>query len=248
MTNLRALWPQDHINVDCLVAISMDISAPFLADMGLLPEGMGPFRDAFRQRIDEQPQILAHEVDELAWLGRLDGLLQTRVPDYVRQHFWSWVKDTFTYVPADRPNWERYETFFSQWSVGMRTGKDNAECFTDAKGVYAAYYSFVPARGLKQRIRNARGSELSAWDERMFSLRRYSFDQEDVDPGEHPDPFGVIEATAERNYFQQFWEFLYPRLSNDERRGLYDAMWKYYGRWSFLKELLPPDRLTRRAR
>jgi hypothetical protein len=252
MTNLISLWPQERIQIDSFVTISMDITAAFLGDMGMAPNGLEPLRQAFRESIGQEPDVVASGgppgADAAGWLERLDSLLQRKVPDSVRQQFYTWLADTYTFVPADRPNWERYEMFFFQWSVGMRTGEDNAGCFPDPHLVYQAYDAFIPARQLKRRIQESRRRPLSQWDERMFSLRRYTLDEEEEDSGECFDPFGVVDSTANRNYFQQFWEYLFPRLSEDYRRRLYEAMWEYYQRTSVLTELLPPDHLTRSAR
>jgi hypothetical protein len=252
MTNLIALWPQNRIHVDCFVTISMDITAPFLSDMGMPAHGTESLREAFRERISEEPGTIAAGgppgADTVDWLERLDGLLQKRVPDSARQQFYVWLRDTYTFVPADRPNWERYESFFFQWSVGMRTREDTAGCFAEPQRVFEAYYAFIPSRELKRRIQEGRRRLLSSWDEKMFSLRRYTLVEEEEYSGEYFDPFGVVDATANRNYFQQFWEYLLPRLSGEERKRLYDAMREYYRTTSFLTELLPPDQLTSSAR
>jgi hypothetical protein len=130
----------------------------------------------------------------------------------------------------------------------MRTGEDNAGCFTDAAWVYRTYCTFLTSRETKQRIRDAKGNPLSAWDERMFLLRRYSFREEDLEDGEYTNPLGIVQSTAEMNYFQQFWEFLSPRLTDDERQRLYNAVWSYYRPMSFVTELVTPDKLTRSVR
>jgi hypothetical protein len=230
----------------------MDITAHFLSDMGIPVERMAVLRETFRKKISQEPVIMAFgkttEDDRREWLGRLDFFLQERISDSVRQQFYAWVKDTFTTVPADRPNWERYEMFFHQWSVGMRTMRDTAGCFTDPQGIYEAYHAFVPSRMLKMRIQEGTRRKLSPWDAEMFGLRRYSVLEDDWDSAEYFDPFGVVYATANRNYFQQFWEYLFPQLAVEERTRLYDAMWEHYRRTTFLTELLPPERLTRGAR
>jgi hypothetical protein len=59
MTDLISLWPQNRIHVDCLVTISMDITAPFLSDMGMAALGAEPLREAFRERIGEEPRTIA---------------------------------------------------------------------------------------------------------------------------------------------------------------------------------------------
>ncbi len=216
--------------------------------MGLLPGAMELLRSILREKINQEPEGLDWGGDKLPWLEGLDGLIRARAPDFVSEHFWTWVRDTFTWVPADRPNWSLFAGFFFPWSIGMRAGKDNAGCFTDAGWVYRTYCSFLPLRGLNQRIRDAKANPLSAWDERMFLLRRYSFREEDLEDGEYRNPLGIVESTAEMNYFQQFWEFLYPRLTDDERGRLYDATLSYYHQMSFFTELVTPDKLTRNVR
>ena len=252
MIDLSAFWPQNRIDFDCFVTIGMDISAPLLSDMGLQAAGIEPLRATFREKIDENPEILAIGVasgaDKVRWLEQLDDLLQKNVAGATRQHFYEWVRDTYTLVPADRPNWERYETFFFQWSVGMRTGEDRARCFAEPARVYEAYYAFIASRKLKQRIQDASRRSLSPWDEKMFYLRRYSLVEEEMDSAEFLDPFGAAHPTSNRNYFQQFWEYLAPRLSGEERKRLYDSIWEYYGRTSFMLDLVPPDQLTRGTR
>src|SRR6185437_4187085 len=117
-----------------------------------------------------------------------------------------------------------YETFFFEWSIAMRDGKDTAGCFADPRFVYESYCAFVRARRLDQRIAESRTRRLSAWDKKILSLcglftfesrgeLRYLF-----------DPFGVVDSSAERNHFQEFWEYMLPYLTEEERERLLASM------------------------
>ena len=216
--------------------------------MGLLPEAMGPLRSVLRDRIERQPEGLGYDGDELLWVESVDEAFKAEIPAWVRQHFWDWVRDIYTWVPADRPNWSLYRDFFFQWSVGMRTGKDKAGCFVSAERVYRTYYTFLSSRNLKQRIREAKDDTISAWDERVLSLPRFAPFDEELDDGEPTNLLGIVESTATMNYFQQFWDFLCPALREDERERLYTAVQSYYNQMSFFPELVAPSRLTRSVR
>jgi hypothetical protein len=253
MKDLVSLWPQEHVSRDCLATISMDLTAPFLSDMGLCMEGTGALRAAFRKKIDEAPWVLSPggtaQADKAKWLDDLEVLLRGSVPDGVRLHFWEWVRDTYTFVPADRPNWEMYEMFFFEWSVGMRSGEDALGCFADPRATYEAYYAFVPSRRLKQRIEESRHRKLSAWDERIFSLCGYTLSEEEVDCDTIFEPFGLVDATANRNYFQQFWDYLIPLLSKDELERLFHTVRRYDMKMNNrLPNLVPPADLRRNIR
>lgn len=116
-----------------------DITALFLADMGLCVSGIETLRAAFRTRITQEPNLFqtggAADGEIVQWLDHLDATLRDEVAENVRQHFWNWIRNTYTMVPADRPNWEMYDMFFFEWSVGMRSGKDTAGCFADPGAV-----------------------------------------------------------------------------------------------------------------
>jgi hypothetical protein len=190
MTNMLSLWPQEHISRDCLATMGMDVTAPFLSDMGLALEGVEALRATFRGEIDRAPWVLsAADADRVKWLETVDALLTNSVAENDRQRFWRWLRDTYTLAPADRPNWEMYEMFFFQWSVGMRSGQDSAGCFTSPQSVYEAYYAFIPSRKLKLRIVEARSRSLSTWDEKMFSICGYSLCEEEVNYDTVFDPF-----------------------------------------------------------
>jgi hypothetical protein len=229
----------------------MDITAPFLPDMGLCMPGIESLREAFRTRIAQEPNLFrtggAAEMEIVQWLDRLEAILLEEVSDGVRQQFWSWIKNTYTMVPADRPNWEMYDMFFSQWSVGMRSGNDTAGCFADPGAVYDAYYAFVRARRLGPRIEESRQRKLSAWDARIFVICDYSLSEDEIDDENVFDPFAVVDATASRNYFQTFWEYLLPQLSQMEATQLFQAVRRYdmNGR---MPDLVEPNALQRIVR
>ncbi|HXJ41122.1 MAG TPA: hypothetical protein VNH18_17700 [Bryobacteraceae bacterium] len=94
----------------------MDVTAPFLNDMGLALEGVEELRAAFREGIDRAPWVFsAAQAERVKFLETLDGLLEKSISEEDRQPFWRWLRDTYTLAPADRPNWEMYEMFFFEW-------------------------------------------------------------------------------------------------------------------------------------
>jgi hypothetical protein len=250
MTGLLSLWPQEHISRVCLATLGMDLTAPFLSDMGLQLESVEELRAAFREGIGGAPWLLsATQADQVNWLESLDARLGNSVADYEKQRFWRWLRDTYTLAPADRPNWEMYEMFFFEWSVGMRSGQDSAGCFSSSQSVYEVYFAFIPSRRLELRIDEARSRKLSAWDEKIFSICGYSLSEDQVNHETVFDPFGVVEPTANRNYFQQFWEYLVRQLSKEELQQVFEAVRRYDTNLnSRLPDLVRPEDLNRRVR
>ena len=53
-----SIWPQSFFSRDCIAAISMDLMAPFTADMGLSPSGIGDLRATIREVIQRDPTVL----------------------------------------------------------------------------------------------------------------------------------------------------------------------------------------------
>lgn len=248
-SNLLSIWPQDFISPNCLATISFDIAAPFFLDMGLWADGLEGLRAVLREKISRDPWILqmfaTSRADQERWLAEFDAMLRRRASEDARQYFRNWVRDTYTLGPADRPNWEMYEMFFFTWAVHMRLGEDTAGCFDDPQAVHEAHCAFVRARNLKQRIAESRNRKLSAWDEKVFSIRGYTLVEADVDCDAVFDPFYVVESTSNLNYFRAFWEHLLPRLSGDERDGLLRALRKHYADDFRLLDLVSPLALTR---
>jgi hypothetical protein len=232
--------------------MAMDLTAPFLFDMGLGVEGAESLRSVFQAMIDQDPSILVTGgalSDKIKWLEELEALFRRSVPDQLRQHFWTWLRNTYTFVPADRPNWEMYEMFFFVWSVGMRDGGDTAKCFTDPASVCEMYHAFVSSRQLKARIKQARRTTLSSWDHRIFSLCGYSLSEDEIDCDTIFDPFGVVDATANRNYFQFFFEHLLRRLPPQDIESLFWAVRRYDDSLnSRLPDLVRPTELRRDVR
>jgi hypothetical protein len=141
-----------------------------------------------------------------------------------------------------------YEMFFFEWSVQMRDGQDIAGCFGDARSVYETYHAFVRARRLDERIRESRHRCLSAWDQKILGLRSYPVLEAEMDPDTTFDPFAVVEATADRNYFQQFWEHLLPLLTKGEQKALLNSLQRRYETDFRLPNMVAPAALTRGIR
>jgi hypothetical protein len=229
----------------------MDITAPFFTDMGLVIGSTEIFRSAVRTEIERDPGVIdragATEAQKREWLSSFDTRLRVSLGQVMTERFWAWVSNTYTFSPADRPNWELYDMFFFTWSTGMRDGVDIAGCFTNPILVYQAYNAFVPGRRLKERIADGRQRVLSRWDEKVFDICGYSLSEEDVDWETIFEPFGTVDATASRNYFQEFWEYALPIFSEKECINLYQAVRK-----SDINERLPdlvvPGELNRSVR
>jgi hypothetical protein len=249
---LVALWPQEFIGRDCFAILAMDVTAPFIPDMGLCIPHVADVRRAIRVELERQPMVLrlcgTNSDENAEWLEHLAGHLRDHVEKPLRESFWGWIRDTYTMAPADRPNWEMYERFFYEWSVKMRDGEDTAGCFNDARLVYEAYSAFVQGRMLSMRIHESRRRQLSFWDVKIFELCGYSLSEAEVDYDTIFDPFAAVQATAERNYFQAFWEYLLPELSGRERDSLFSLLqWRYQDDFR-LPLLASPPNLVRRIR
>jgi hypothetical protein len=244
-------WPQGRIEPDCFVTVSMDLTAPFLSDMGLDIDGLEPLRRLFRDWLNRERGIVVEgqlpRVDRADWVTRLSADMRDALPFSTGSQFWTWIRDTYILAPADRPNWSRYEMFFFQWPVGMRDEEDRARCFRDARAISEAYCAFVRRPNLEERIRERGRSKLSTWDQEMFGIRRYSLNEDDG-LQDFVYPFAIVEATAELNYFRRFWEHIRPQLSNDELRALYGAISEYYQKMASVTELVRPENLDRRVR
>ena len=87
-----------------------------------------------------------------------------------------------------------------------------------------------------------------AWDEKIFALRGYSLLEEEINYDTVFDPFAVVEATAQRNYFQEFWEYLGPRLSKNEQKRLLQTLRRHYDKDFRLPDLVAPGALRRCTR
>jgi hypothetical protein len=246
---LISIWPQERISLDCFATLTMDLTAPFFMDMGLCSSAAHDLRFTIRSAIGWELGVFgaqsrtSEQVTD--WLERFAFEFRHNASEFVREKFWVWVRDIYTHVPADRPNWEMYEMFFFRWSVEMRDGQDTAGCFRDGRSVYEAYHAFTRARRLDERITERRSCRISAWDQSMI-LRMHGPAEVDVDTSF--DPFGVVEATADRNYFQQFWEYLLPQLSEQEKDALFTSL-RWRCREDFrLPLLVPPSSLSRSVR
>lgn len=239
-------WPQDRISREPFAVLSMDLTAPFISDMGLHVLDIEPLRASARTCIESDPRMLrgGSRDDKLWWLGLFEQALTDRAGSQSFEEFCRWISETYTYAPADRPNWEAYEMFFFEWSVHMRDGEDTAACFVDPDAVYEAYYGFVPSRRIDVRIKESRSRTLSTWDQHVFSLVGYTL-VEDSENEEDFDPFAAVEATATRFYFQQFWEYLLERLSKEEESTLWQALRRHYDGQSWAQNTVSPRALTR---
>jgi hypothetical protein len=246
-------WPQGFVCGDCLATLSMDITAPFFSDMGLTMAGIEDLRVVLREGVQEGALDLSKngssQTRMTEWLAALEHVPQNRLPGTAIQDFGKWIRDTYTFVPADRPNWEMYEVFFHRWSVGMRKRQfDSAGCFVDAQAIFETYQAFLPGRRLDDRILESRRRKLSTWDEKIFLQCAYSLSEEEVDCESVFEPFGVVQATANRNYFQEFWEHLFPRLTKEEQEQLFLVLQRHYDGDFRLPSLVRPAELTRSIR
>jgi len=246
-------WPQGFICEHCFATLSMDITAPFFSDMGLTMVGIEDLRAALREGLQEGALDLSMygsgQTRMTEWLADLEFVPPNRLPRTVMQDFGKWIRDTYTFVPADRPNWEMYDVFFHRWSVDMRKRQfDSAGCFVDAQAIFETYQAFVPGRRLDERIRESRRRKLSTWDDKIFLQCGYSLSEEEVNCDVALDPFGAVDATANRNYFQAFWEHLFPRLTKQEQEQLFLALQRHYDGDFRLLSLVPPAELTRSIR
>jgi hypothetical protein len=243
----EAVWPQDRIDRDCFAILALDITAPFLSDMGLHIRELPALLATVRSLLETEPQILTGcpQAEKQRWIEALDQIVAGRIGSNAVTEFHRWIGETYTHVPADRPNWEGYEMFFFEWSVYMRDGEDRARCFNAPQSVYEDYYGFVRSRRTDLRIQESRSRSISAWDQRILALGRYSLSENEEDE-EKFDPFGAVGATCERYAFQLFWEYLLPRLSPLEKQQLWTAAGRYYDdRVGMQRELVEPDQLTR---
>lgn len=111
-----------------------------------------------RSLLETEPQILTGcpQVEKERWVEALDEMVSKRSGSHAVTEFHRWIAETYTHVPADRPNWEGYEMFFFHCSVGMREDDDWAGCFEDGRAVYQAYDGFVRARRIDLRIEESR--------------------------------------------------------------------------------------------
>jgi hypothetical protein len=241
-------WPQDRIGRDCFAILAMDITAPFLSDMGLHIRELPTFVATLRSFLEVEPQILtaaSGRAEKELWIEAFDQVATGSVGRSALAEFHRWIAETYTYTPADRPNWEGYEMFFFEWSVYMRDGDDHVRCFDDARAVFEAYYSFVLARRIDARIQERRSHLISAWDQRILALGHYSL-SEDLEDEDQFDPFAAVSATSDRYAFQLFWEYLLPHLSVAEQQRLWEALGRHYdGKARMQRELVKPNQLTR---
>jgi hypothetical protein len=230
----------------------MDVTAPFVSDMGLCHRGIQEVRSTVRAAIQKEIGLFvsgdatAQQITH--WLCVFADQLRQHAAESIREHFWSWVRDTYTLVPADRPNWEMYQAFFFRWSVGMRDGQDIARCFRDARAIQRSHDAFVRAKRLAERVNQSWRGELSTWDEMIFGVRSYARARDAVNFETLFDPFAVVEATSDRNYFQEFWEYLVLLLTEEEQAGLFRRLQLEYKDDFRLPELVAPHALTRLIR
>jgi len=247
-----AIWPQGRLDLNCFATLSMDSTASFLSDMGLCTSSVPNLRSAIRrsmgQRWDLFSQLGLSSEEAWSWQSDFSGLLAKSVDRRCRAHFWGWIRDTFTMVPADRPNWEMYEMFFFRWSVDMRDGEDTAKCFERPGAVYDAHHVFTRGRRLTERIADTWKRDLSEWDRKVFVARSYAFSENEINSETRFDPFAVVEATAERNYFQEFWEYLLPLLSQEEQVALEACLRRTYEDDFRLPSIVAPAALSRQIR
>jgi len=249
MRDLLSVWPQNFINVHCFVAIGMDITAPFLEDMGVYMTGIGDLRHLARSRLEEAPGLLARTGNRKEWVTSFEEIAQKRLSERTLEEFVRWIDETLTSAPADRPSWEAYEDYLFEWQINMRDGKDTARCFDDPTCVYDAYRAFVLERRLDARIRESRRRHISEWDHRVLAWGRYSLSEQDVEIDEISDPFSVVSASANRNHFQQLWEYVSAQLTSSEKHRLLDALKLYYREYPWrTPHLVHPDLLNRRLK
>ena len=240
-------WPQDRIDRDCFAILAMDLTAPFLSDMGLHMRELGTFLTTLRALLETEPQILkvCAQAEKERWVKAFGRKATESVGRNAVEVFHRWLAETYTHVPADRPNWEGYEMFFFEWSAYMRDGDDIARCFEEARAVYETYCSFVRSRKIDARIQESRRRAISSWDQRVLALGHYSL-SEDLEDEAQFDPFAAVSATCDRYAFQLFWEYLLPHLSTLEQERLWEALGRYYdGRVRMQRELVKPSQLTR---
>jgi hypothetical protein len=240
-------WPQDRIDRDCFAILAMNLTAPFLSDMGLHIRELGAFLMTLRALLETDPQILkvCGQAEQERWVEAFCRMVTESVGRNAVEEFHRWIAETYTHAPSDRPNWEGYEMFFFEWSVYMRDGIDTARCFDEPQAVYEAYCGFVVSRRIDERIREGRSRLVSSWDQRILALGHYSL-LEDLEDEEQFDPFGAVGATCHRYAFQLFWEHLLPHLSAPQQRRLWEALGRYYdGRTRMQLELVRPNQLTR---
>jgi hypothetical protein len=123
-----------------------------------------------------------------------------------------------------------------------------AGCFNTAEVVYQAYLSFVSGRRLGTRIRESRSKRISNWDQRVFAACGYSVSEHEINHDTVFDPFAIVVATADRNYFQGFWEYLLPAMSEGEQERLFVVLRRHYQDDFRSAILVPPAALTPQVR
>ena len=216
--------------------------------MGLHIRELPTLLATVRSFLEIEPQFLntgCARAEKERWVEALDQIAARSVGSNAMAEFHRWIAETYTYTPADRPNWEGYEMFFFEWSVYMRDGDDRAHCFQEAQAVYEDYYSFVVSRGIDARIQKSRNRSISSWDHRILALGHYSL-SEDLEDGDQFDPFTAVRATCDRYAFQLFWEYLLPHLSAHDQDRLWEALGRFYdGRVRMQREPVKPNQLTR---
>jgi hypothetical protein len=225
--HIPGMWPQEHISVDCLAILSLDVTAPFLADMGLPSGSLPHLRRVLRARITEDPEILSAEgasvTDKTTWLVKLFDALRSEGRESIAGDFESWIRNTYTLAPADRPNWETYESWFYEWAARTRGHQGRTGLFANEQLIYDSYVGFVHDRDVSNRLERRRFMRLTPWDSHIFDLRGFTTSEDLIDHETWLDPFLIVRASSSRNHFQEFWEYIIPLLTSQEMIELHRA-------------------------
>lgn len=153
--------------------------------------------------------------------------LEQRWGEIETSRFLEWVKITFASL-ATRRRWLPYMQAFRAWAAKLtRTGDDflNLTARSDVLGRYRTDNEMAE---VDKTIDDVKRMPLSAWDQTVFMLRRYSKDpavihkaNESSDYMVLRDPFELICDTVAVYKFQKFWRNVAPTLGREGSERLF---------------------------
>jgi hypothetical protein len=225
----------DNVLAAAFVLLSLDLSVPFLDEMGLRVS------EASLVRVEIRRCWKAHDPDR-----RLRGetarsalsAISSELGPATAAAVSDWVSRVFARSPSDQPHWSAWEAAFHMWAFG------DSGCPALAPGTadelladYRVSLSLGEIEGLFNHVRQV---PLSEWDQFVYQMCEYSDDDEIA------SPLMRIEFVMELYRFQQFWARWNNGWSPDERRRLHAsaaALARQRG-YSLPEPLLAPDQMT----
>lgn len=211
--NTHALTPSQWGAIFTL--LSMDRTDPVIPYMGIPLEDRAGFRKRLRELIqDNRREYLADptRVPDLA-AKVLSSLARHDGPE-AAERFHTWATTVFAETHADQPQWAGWSALFRASPLlrrAERTGvlpADTCQRLTDRLSAH-------PDEGrLAEAIADAKAMPMSDWDLEMYAIHGFA------DQDELSDPFTMVRFIAELHGFQEFWEWMRPRLSPEQKEAL----------------------------